>query len=100
MCDSSLDSIKRKPHFCTTHLFHLYPRMSVCNMYSNKLRNNLNFKHTHSFVRLKDEATGQANSKVRNSKITPVSTGDQSRTIDSKEEKGSNMLFCRDLLVR
>jgi hypothetical protein len=67
-------------------------------MYSNKLRT-ISASNTHSFVRLDDEATGQANTNKRNSKIIPVSTGDQSRTINSKEERGLNIIFCSNLLI-
>lgn len=41
----------------------MYPRKSVSNMYNHKLRNNLYFKHTYNFARLKDKDKGQANTK-------------------------------------
>lgn len=65
----------------------LYPRKSVSNMHNHKLRNNLYFKHTYSFARLKNKDIGQANTKERNSKCMPVSTGGHSRTVNSKEER-------------
>lgn len=65
----------------------MYPRKSVSNMYNHKLRNNLYFKHTYSFARLKDKDIEQANTKERNFKFMPVSTGGHSRTINSKEER-------------
>lgn len=65
----------------------LYSRRSVSNMYNHKLRNDLYFKYTYSFTRLKDKDIGQANTKERNSKFMPVSTGGHSRTVNSKEER-------------